>query len=75
MGEHNIIGAKVLEVRLQKGWKQHELMAKLQSRGMDISEYGMSRLEGQTRAVADYELPIICETLGVKIEWLLGMTL
>lgn len=74
LGEHNIIGARVVEVRQQNGWKQHELMAMLQSKGMDISEFGMSRLEGQTRVVADYELPMLCEVLGVEIAWLLGMT-
>jgi len=56
-----------------KGWKQHELMAMLQSEGMEISESGISRLEGCTRAVQDYELLILCTVLRVSVKWLLGM--
>ncbi len=44
----------------------------LQSRGMDICETSMSRLEGQTRQVQDYELPVIADALGVSVEWLLS---
>ena len=43
----------------------------LQSEGMDISETTMSRLEGQTRLVQDFELPILAKVLGVNVEWLL----
>ena len=72
LGNLNIIGQKVSSVRKKKGIKQRDLVAMLQSRGMDICDTSMSRLEGQTRRVQDYELPIIAETLGVSVEWLLG---
>ena len=73
LGSHNMIGPKVEEVRLRMGLKQHELMARLQNEGMDIDESAMSRLEGQKRAVQDFELPILCKVLGVSVTWLLGM--
>ena len=72
LGNLNIIGQKVTSVRKKKGIKQRDLVAMLQSRGMDICDTSMSRLEGQTRRVQDYELPIIAEALGVSVEWLLG---
>ncbi|MDD3412023.1 MAG: XRE family transcriptional regulator [Eubacteriales bacterium] len=51
--------------------KQKELVAILQSRGMDICDTSMSRLEGQNRLVQDFEVPILAEALGVSAEWLL----
>ena len=50
LGDKNIVGAKVEKLRKDKKIKQKELVAMLQSRGMDICETSMSRLEGQTRA-------------------------
>lgn len=46
-------------------------VAKLQSMGMDISDTSMSRLEGQTRLVQDFEIPILARALEASVEWLL----
>ena len=72
LGKSNIIGQKVMRLRKAKGIKQKELVAMLQSRGMDICETSMSRLEGQTRQVQDYEFPVIADALGVSVDWLLS---
>ena len=48
-----------------------ELAARLQTRGMDISETSLSRLEGQHRLVQDWELLIIAQALGVSVADLL----
>ena len=72
MGDLNIVGQRVMLLRKQKGIKQRELVAMLQSRGMDICDASMSRLEGQARKVQDYELPILAEALDVSIEQLLN---
>ena len=71
LGTRNIVGAKVEMVRKQKNIKQRELVAILQSMGMDISETSMSRLEGQLRLVQDFEIPILAKALDVSVEWLL----
>ena len=42
----------------------------LQSEGMDICDTSMSRLEGQTRLVQDFEVPILAKVLGVSVDWL-----
>ena len=72
VGNRNIVGAKVAQVRKEKGIKQKDLVAALQSRGMDICDTSMTRLEGQNRMVQDFEVPILAEALGVSIEWLLS---
>lgn len=73
IGNRNIIGQKVAALRKEKGMKQKDFLAKLQSEGLDISATALSRLEGQQRLVQDYELPIIAKVLNVSIEELLDL--
>jgi len=72
VGNRNIVGQKVAQVRAEKKIKQKELVAMLQSMGMDICDTSMSRLEGQNRLVQDFEVPILAKALGVSVEWLLS---
>lgn len=72
-GRSNIVGEKIVQLRAERHIKQKDLVAMLQSLGMDISDTSMSRLEGQTRQVYDYELPILAEALNVSVNWLLGI--
>lgn len=72
LGNRNIVGAKIVRLRTEKGIKQKDLVAMLQSMGMDISDTSMSRLEGQSRLVQDFELPILAKALNVSVEWLLS---
>ena len=71
VGQRNIVGAKVVQIRQEKNIKQKDLVALLQSKGMDISDTSMSRLEGQNRLVQDFEVPVLAEALGVSVDWLL----
>ncbi len=66
LGDMNIIGANITSVRLAEGIKQKDLLAKLQSAGMEISESCLSKIEGQTRMVTDKELVLISNALGVS---------
>ena len=43
-------------MRLKLGMKQIDLLARLQTEGVDISIPALSLLEGQTRPVTDKEL-------------------
>ena len=72
LGDRNIIGRRVTEARLTKGWKQVELLAKLQLAGIDMSVPALSLLEGQKRPVSDIELKALAEILEVSLDWLLG---
>ena len=72
LGNRNLIGNRVETVRKKKGMKQKELLAQLQVNGVDRNASGLSKLEGQLRGVADYELKAIAESLNVSLDWLLG---
>jgi len=52
--------------------KQVELLARLQTAGVDISIPALSLLEGQKRPVSDIELNALSDVLGVSVDWLLG---
>ena len=73
LGDKNIVGARVEQQRKTIGMKQKDLLAQLQIRGVDLNSSGLSKLEGQLRGVADYELKAIAEVLGVSVNWLLDI--
>ena len=72
LGNSNIVGRRVTEMRKKQGMKQIELLAKLQVSGVDISVPSLSLLEGQKRLVTDIELKALAEIFGVSADWLLG---
>lgn len=72
LGDRNIIGSRVTEMRKKLGLKQVDLLAKLQVRGVDISPPALSLLEGQKRPVSDIELNALADIFGVSADWLLG---
>ncbi|MBQ6020900.1 MAG: XRE family transcriptional regulator [Clostridia bacterium] len=73
LGDRNICGARIEQRRKAIGMKQKDLLTQLQIKGIDLNASGLSKLEGQLRSVNDYELIAIAETLGVTINWLLGL--
>ena len=68
----NIVGANITEIRIKKGMKQKDLLARIQAAGLDIPGSCLSKIEGQTRMVTDKELIIIANALGVEPQKLLG---
>lgn len=72
LGDRNIVGARVTEARMKRGIKQVELLARLQTAGVDMSVPALSLLEGQKRPVSDIELCALSDALGVSVSWLLG---
>ena len=72
LGNRNLIGSRVTELRNARGMKQIELLAQLQVRGVDISVPALSLLEGQKRPVSDIELAALAEIFGVTADFLLG---
>ncbi len=71
-GKKNVSGERIREARIKNKLSQAELAAKLQVSGVIIERDSISRIEIGTRFVADYELMVISEILGVSVEWLLG---
>ena len=72
LGNRNMIGRRVTEARGLRGMRQNELLARLQTAGIDISAPALSLLEGQKRPVSDFELAALADILEVPVDWLLG---
>ena len=68
-----MVGARVTEARVRRGMKLKDLLAKLQTEGVDISYPALSLLEGQKRPVSDFELDALAKVLNVSVDWLLGL--
>lgn len=71
-GKKNVSGERIREARIKNKLSQAELAAKLQVSGVVIERDSISRIEIGTRFVADYELMVLSDILGVSVEWLLG---
>jgi len=72
LGNRNMVGARVTQARLAADMKQVELLAKLQTSGIEMSIPALSLLEGQKRPVSDFELCALADVLHVSVLWLLG---
>lgn len=71
LGDRNIVGARITQIRKKRGMKQIELLARLQLLGIEMSVPSLSLLEGQKRSVTDKELRAIADVLEVSVDWLL----
>lgn len=71
IGGENLIGQRVVALRKEKHINQKELLARLQTRGIEIGQSGLSELEGQKRKVSDRELLALAESLEVSVNDLL----
>lgn len=71
-GDKNISGMRIETLRKQKGLKQKELLESLALQGIEMTSPVLSKIEGQHRAIYDYELLAIANTLDVTTDYLLG---
>lgn len=67
-GTLNKVGKNIIRLRKARGWKQHELLAKLQVRGITFTQTTLSEIEGQIRQVKYEELKVFSEIFGVPID-------
>ena len=67
----NVIGAKVLSLRKERGWTQKKLSELLQLEGFEFSELSILRIEKGQRFVADYEIKALAKVFDVGYEVLL----
>lgn len=65
---NNIVGNKVRKYRIERNMSQQELSDRLETYAIYICRGSISRIEGRTRTVTDYELKALAEVLNVKIE-------
>ena len=71
-GKKNISGDRIHQARTAKRLSQGDLDAKLQVSGVVIEREAISKIETGDRFVADYELRVFSEVLGVSLDWLTG---
>jgi transcriptional regulator with XRE-family HTH domain len=64
----NVVGPQVRKLRVQKGWSQETLAAKLQLSGWSISRDSVASLESQRRRVPDCEIIFLTRVLKVRSE-------
>lgn len=67
-GDANLIGANVERIRKERGIKQKEFIARLQTEGLDINPTSYSKLEGQLRLATDKEVYTIAKILHVTTD-------
>ena len=70
-GKKNICGERVRQARVIQRLRQEDLVAKIQTQGVNMERDSISRIEIGTRFVSDFELKIFAKVLGVSVDWLL----
>ena len=68
LGEQNVIGGRITEIRVSKGIRQKDFISRLQAEGMDINPSSYSKLEGQTRQITDIEIIAMAKVLRVPVQ-------
>ena len=67
-GNCNMVGKNIEHLRKERGIKQKDFIAKLQTFGLDINPTSYSKLEGQIRLATDKELFVISRLLEVSVD-------
>lgn len=67
-GTANMVGRNIERLRKEKGIKQKDFIAKIQTMGCDMNPTSYSKLEGQVRSATDREIYVIAKILEVPME-------
>ena len=70
--QRNICGKRLKQIRKQRKLTQEDLAAKLQLKGLDLSQTTISLIEAEKRIITDFELKYLADVLKVSICELLG---
>jgi len=71
-GTKNICGIRIERLRRERGLLQKDLIESLELQGVPMTAPVLSKIEGQHRALSDFELLAIANTLDVTTDELLG---
>lgn len=71
----NIIGDRVREARTsaKQPLTQDQLSGKLATEGLVLDRVAITKIEGGTRCVFDFEVVALAAVLKVDVRWLLGI--
>jgi transcriptional regulator with XRE-family HTH domain len=64
----NVIGPAISKLRYQRGWKQEDLVAKMQLLGCYITRDILANLETQRCIATDRQIECLAEVFGVEIK-------
>ena len=67
-GNANVVGKNIERLRKERGIKQRDFIARIQTFGCDMNPTSYSKLEGQLRCATDRELYAISKILSVPME-------
>ena len=67
-GNSNMVGRNIERLRKERGIKQKDFIAKIQTMGCDMNPTSYSKLEGQVRSATDKEIYVISKILNVTME-------
>ncbi len=67
-GDANLVGKNIERLRKERGIKQKDFIAQIQTMGCDMNPTSYSKLEGQVRSATDREVYVIAKLLGVPME-------
>ncbi|MBE6595148.1 MAG: helix-turn-helix transcriptional regulator [Ruminococcaceae bacterium] len=67
-GTANMVGKNIERLRLARGLKQKDFIARMQVLGCDINPTSYSKLEGQLRSATDKEIFVIAKILEIPME-------
>ena len=67
-GTANMVGRNIERLRKERGIKQKDFIARIQTYGCDMNPTSYSKLEGQVRSATDREIYVIAKILGIPME-------
>lgn len=67
-GTANMVGRNIERLRKERGIKQKDFIARIQTYGCDMNPTSYSKLEGQVRSATDREIYVISKILGIPME-------
>ena len=62
----NAIGPQVRKLRVERGWTQDQLAAKIQLAGLEFDRVTVAKVESQIRSVYDFEVVVLAEALEIE---------
>ena len=64
----NVIGPMISKLRYQRGWRQDDLVAKLQLLGCSITRDVLANIETRRSPVNDRQIEFFCRVFGVTVQ-------
>ncbi len=68
---HNIAGNNIKKLRKERNLTQEQVVARMQTYGIQIDQKAISRIENGDRIITDYELKRFAQILNTTMENLL----